>query len=77
MKDITAPEKHSVIAVGPNIWGKGKTLREAVTQARKFGPMKEGRYSAYVVPEDSICDEMAYIERHRDCKDCQQIVFLA
>jgi len=72
--DITAPKDHDIVVVGPGNWGSGKTLKEATNNARRFGPVRQGEYEAWFVPEGSGVDMMGYHERHRECDICQIIV---
>lgn len=42
-----------VVVIGPGVWGKGKTLTEALKQAHR-----PKRYVAYFAPEDTAVDEL-------------------
>ncbi len=73
---IAPPAGHEFLALGPQCWGVGATVRDAVGIARKSASRlygKEQKLLVYIVPEGARVDEMGgLISSHptRDCPRC-------
>ena len=72
--ETIAAKGHTILVIGPFIWGTGKTLDAAKKQARRFGKIEKGNYEAWQVPEGTQVDDMGRFSTHRDCPDCKQLV---
>ncbi len=72
--EIIAPENHSIVVVAQNVWGRGKTLKEAIKQARKVGSIKNDNYNAYITSPDALVNDFGELARHSNCLICKQII---
>lgn len=54
-----------VLVVGDRVWGKGETMKEALTKMRKNG--KSSKYLVYIAHKDSYVDDMGSLCYPKDC----------
>lgn len=62
---ITAPEGRTLVAIGPQAWGKGPTAKEAVAKMRTqlpryLGSNKEVKVVLVEAPADAYVDDIGY-----------------
>lgn len=54
------PEGRKFLVLGPHVWGKGNTIAEAYSNARREGPGVEKQLILLDVPANATVDEMGY-----------------
>ena len=71
MDNIIAESGHSIIVIGPFVWGKAQDLITAKKNAEKENGHRslKGNWIAVQVPEDSGVNEMGGYRYHYDQKD--------
>lgn len=72
----TAPEGHIIVLIGRNVWGCGKTLKEAIQNLRKSNDGRRTDFEAHICPdldEPAVNDMGQYYSCSalKDCPHCK------